>query len=109
MSIYIARPMEFGPDAIASQSPRATIVGQQHLDDLVETLANRGFDHAKQRFDSAVKVTGHKVSRPDIHCWFVDAHAISKDVDPRVLKVAADNRSHPNPMRSISTPACEAW
>src|SRR5258708_34217821 len=84
------------PRAMGSQLPGENVVGELDLEDLGETGAQLQIGDRHHRLDPAVQVALHDVRGAEV---VIRLGAAAETKAARVLEEAADDRTHPDPLR----------
>ena len=85
--------------------PRKVVVGQGHVEDLVQPELQIRINDRRQRLDAPVEVALHHVSRPDV---VVALPATGTEpVDPRVLQIPSNDRPDGDVLREVFYPGAQ--
>src|SRR5205807_10292346 len=85
-----------GPLAVGAERPGERVSGHVDVEDLLEPGAQVVVCDRRESLHAAVEVAGHEVGRADE----VEAlGARAEAVDPGVLEIAADDRTHSDVLR----------
>ena len=121
----VARAVDVVPAAVGVELPGQRVVGQVHLEDLLEAGLQLGLVDRHQRLDAPVEVAGHQVGRADEDPWAgrdrrrwrsgrsgcargSGRRSTAPGCAPTARARPGMRQQMPRMMRSISTPALDA-